>query len=225
MTAAIAIEHLAFQYREGDFCLRIPTLHVEAGAKVAIIGPSGTGKTTLLHMLAGILLPTSGQITVLGTRLDRLHDAARRAFRIAHLGLVFQDGALLDYLTVLDNILHPYRINNALRLTAQVRAYAMSLAAQMGLQEKLQRHSHHLSQGEKQRVALCRALVTRPPLLLADEPTGSLDPHNKERILSLLWHYVDAQQATLIAVTHDHALLAGFSRVIDIHQLYSHALP
>jgi putative ABC transport system ATP-binding protein len=214
----IALENLAFHYRGGDFRLYIEELQIEAGTKVAIIGPSGSGKTTLIHLLAGIVLPVSGRISVRGFQLEQLNDMARRRFRIANVGFVFQDFALLDYLTVLDNILYPYRINRALRLTSQVREHAVELAALMGIDDKLKRHIHHLSQGEKQRAAICRALVTRPPMLLADEPTGNLDPTNKAHILDLLFQYVDEQRATLIAVTHDHGLLSGFDRVIDFHQ-------
>jgi putative ABC transport system ATP-binding protein len=213
--AIIAIEHLTFRYGEGDFHLDIPALRIAPGAKAAIIGPSGSGKTTLIHLLAGIMPAVSGQVTVHGARLDRLSDAGRRRFRIANVGFVFQDFALFDYLTMLDNILYPYRINRALTLTQKVRAHAIHLATMMGIEDKLKRHIHHLSQGEKQRAAICRALVTRPPLLLADEPTGNLDPANKAHILQLLFRYVEDHQATLVAVTHDHGLLSGFDQIVD----------
>jgi len=211
----IAVEQLTFQYPEGDFYLHVPELCIDGGSKAAVIGPSGSGKTTLINLLAGIVPASSGQVRVHGASLDRLGDAERRRFRIANIGFVFQDFALLDYLTVFDNILHPYRINRALRLTPQVRDHAARLAAMMGLADKLKRRVHHLSQGEKQRAAICRALVTRPPLLLADEPTGNLDPANKSHILQLLFQYVDEAGATLVAVTHDHGLLGDFDRVVD----------
>ena len=211
----IAIEQLTFQYPEGGFYLHIPKLQIGPGVKAAVIGPSGSGKTTLINLLAGIVPVGGGQISVHGASLEQLGDAERRRFRIANIGFVFQDFALLDYLTILDNILHPYRINRALSLTPQVRDHAARLAAIMGIEDKLKRHAHHLSQGEKQRVAICRALVTRPPLLLADEPTGNLDPANKSHILQHLFQYVDEAGATLVAVTHDHGLLGGFDRVID----------
>ena len=156
----IDIHHLTFRYRDSDFCLRIPALHIATGTTAALVGPSGCGKTTLTYILAGIAVPTEGQITVHGIRVNQLSDAARRAFRIAHIGFVFQECALLDYLSVLDNIVHPYRLNTSLRLTAQVRDYALSLAAMMGLEDKLRRYIQHLSQGERQRVAICRALIT-----------------------------------------------------------------
>jgi putative ABC transport system ATP-binding protein len=217
----IVVEDLSFHYREGDFHLYIPALRIDAGAKIAIIGPSGSGKTTLINLLAGIVTPVRGQVSVRGAHLEQLNDTARRRFRIANVGFVFQDFALMDYLSVLDNILYPYRINRALNLTPQVREHAVQLATTMGIDDKLKRHIHHLSQGEKQRAAICRALVTRPPILLADEPTGNLDPANKAHILDLLFQYVDEQQASLIAVTHDHGLLNDFDRVIDFHQFHS----
>jgi putative ABC transport system ATP-binding protein len=215
----IDIHRLTFRYRDGDFCLRIPALHIPTGAITAIVGPSGCGKTTLTHLLAGIVVPTEGQITVNGVRVHQLSDAARRAFRIAQIGMVFQDFALIEYLTMLDNILHPYRLNTSLRLTAQVREYAIGLATMMGLEDKLRRYIQHLSQGERQRVAVCRALITRPAVLLADEATGHLDPANKERILKVLFAYVHDRQATLVAVTHEEALLAAFDTVINLSKL------
>jgi putative ABC transport system ATP-binding protein len=211
----IAIEDLTFRYPEGHFCLHVPRLEIDTGAKAAVIGPSGSGKTTLINLLAGIVPAVGGRVTVHGSSLDKLGDAERRRFRIANIGFVFQDFALLDYLTILDNILHPYRINRALALTTQVREHAAHLAATMGIADKLNRHVHHLSQGEKQRAAICRALVTRPPLLLADEPTGNLDPANKAHILQHLFQYVAETGATLVAVTHDHGLLGEFDRVVD----------
>ena len=214
-TSLIAIEGLEFKYPEGDFHLHIPRLEIDAGEKVAVIGPSGSGKTTLINLLAGIVPADQGHITVHGVTLDRLDDSARRRFRIANVGFVFQDFALLDYLTILDNILHPYRLNGALTLTVQVREQAAHLAATMGIADKLNRHVHHLSQGEKQRAAICRALVTDPPLILADEPTGNLDPANKSHILQHLFHHVEVTGATLLAVTHDHGLLDHFDRVVN----------
>ena len=211
----IAIEQLEFRYPDGDFHLHIPELEIDAGAKVAVIGPSGSGKTTLINLLAGIVQALRGHVTVHGVTLDRLDDAERRRFRIANVGFVFQDFALLDYLTILDNILHPYRINGTLTLTTQVRNHAAHLAATMGIADKLNRYVHHLSQGEKQRAAICRALITNPPLILADEPTGNLDPANKGHILQHLFHHVEVTGSTLLAVTHDHGLLEHFDRVVN----------
>jgi len=211
----IEIRGLNFSYPGGDFLLDMPSFDVRPGEKLAVIGPSGSGKTTLLNLVSGIVTPARGTVRVGETEVSALGDALRRAFRIRQIGFVFQDFELLDYLNVLDNILHPYRITDALLLTANVRERAHALADRMGIGDKLKRRANDLSQGEKQRVAICRALLPEPRLLLADEATGNLDPHNKGVILDLLFDSVDAHGATLLAVTHDHELLPRFDRVVD----------
>ena len=211
----IAISDLAFSYPTGTFTLKIPAFKVEKHEKIAVIGPSGAGKTTLLNLIAGIIMPNRGQIRVKDTAVDQLNDARRRQFRITHIGFVFQDFELLDYLTVLDNILHPYRITGALKLDPPVRQRALMLAEEMGIGDKLKRRANDLSQGEKQRAAICRALLPQPGLILADEATGNLDPDNKTRILDLLFRAVAEYDTTLLAVTHDHELLDRFDRVVD----------
>ena len=217
----IRIADLEFRYPQGDFELSIPSLLVEGGERVGVIGASGSGKTTLLHLIAGITSPTAGSIETGGTALARLDDADRRAFRIRRIGLVFQEFELLEYLDVLDNILLPYRIGSALRLDGAVRDRAAALARRVGLADELRRPSTQLSQGEKQRVAVCRALIAEPDLLLADEPTGNLDPANKNRVLDILVDYAEEHGATLVTVTHDHDLLGRFGRVIDFKGLCS----
>ena len=213
----IDISSLDFRYSGGDFRLAIPQLQVAGGEKLAVIGPSGSGKTTLLNLIAGILTPQQGEVRVGDTRVSALGDAARRDFRIGNIGFVFQDFELLEYLNVLDNVLHPYRITRALQLTPAVRARAIELLQQMGLGDKLRRGVENLSQGEKQRVAICRALLPAPRLVLADEATGNLDPRNKSHILDLLFAAVDAAGTTLLAVTHDHELLPRFDRTVDFN--------
>ena len=217
----ININDLTFHYGEGDFLLRIPALAITAGEHVAVVGPSGSGKTTLLNLIAGIAIPQSGHVFTNETEISSLPDSKRRNFRIANIGLVFQEFELLDYLTVLDNILIPYRINSTLRLDSNVRSRAKTLAASVGIADKLGRHPGKLSQGERQRVAVCRALLVQPELLLADEPTGNLDPLNKNRVLDILIEYADRVNATLVTVTHDHEILDRFRRVIDFHEFYA----
>ena len=216
---AIELREVLFRYRGGDFELRIPGLAIRSGERVAVIGPSGSGKTTLLHLIAGIATPECGRVRTAGADLSSLDDASRRDFRIRNLGLVFQEFELLDYLSVLDNVLLPFRINPALRLDAAVRARAEALARRVGIGDELARPAGRLSHGEKQRVAVCRALVARPGLLLADEPTGNLDPVNKERVLDILEEYAREHGATLLTVTHDHELLPRFGRVVDFKSL------
>jgi putative ABC transport system ATP-binding protein len=211
----IHIDSLIFHYPYGEFRLEIPQFTVVHGEKVAVIGPSGSGKTTLLNLIAGIMTPVKGIVRVQKRRVSELGDAERRNFRITTVGFVFQDFELLDYLNVMDNILHPYRITTALKMDRSVRDRATALAEEMGIGDKLKRMADDLSQGEKQRAAICRALLPQPKLILADEATGNLDPDNKIRILDLLFQAVDQHDATLLAVTHDHELLGRFDRIID----------
>ena len=211
----IDIESLTFHYASGEFRLEIPEFNVARGEKMAVIGPSGSGKTTLLNLIAGIITPSNGAIRVGDVKVDAMSDAGRRDFRITSIGFVFQDFELLDYLTVFDNIIHPYRITSALSLDDSAKKRAAELAEDMGIGDKLRRKPNDLSQGEKQRAAICRALLTRPQVILADEATGNLDPDNKTLILDLLFRAVEEHEATLLAVTHDHELLKRFDRVLD----------
>lgn len=211
----IHISSLEFQYPSGEFRLKMPEFTIEKSEKVAIIGPSGSGKTTLLNLVAGIIVPSKGAIVVDDTKVNELSDSERRDFRITNIGFVFQDFELLDYLNILDNILHPYRISGALKLDRDVRSRAVKLAEDLGISDMLKRPANDLSQGERQRAAICRALLPWPKLILADEATGNLDPVNKTRILDLLCRSVDDHEATLLAVTHDYELLARFDRVVD----------
>jgi putative ABC transport system ATP-binding protein len=217
----IRIEDLRFRYGEGDFQLRIPELVVESGTTTAFIGPSGSGKTTLLNLIAGIIRPEKGRVETRGVGVSGLSDEERRRFRITTVGLVFQEFELLEYLTVLDNILLPYRIHSALTLNSSVRERARTLAERVGISDKLDRHPRRLSQGERQRVAVCRAVLTDPPLLLTDEPTGNLDPVNRERVLDILFDYVEDSGTTLVSVTHDHEILKRFGRVTDFRDFHA----
>jgi putative ABC transport system ATP-binding protein len=214
----VQIAGLEFRYRDSDFFLRISDLTIAAGSRVAIIGPSGSGKTTLLNLICGVSVPSRGRVLLDDTEVTSLPDAARRFFRVRNIGMVFQEFELLEYLTVLDNILLPYRIGEGLRLSKDVREWAAALANQVGIGDKIGRHVERLSHGERQRVGICRALITQPRLVLADEPTGSLDPVNKGRILEILADYSARHGATLVAVTHDHELLAHFDRVVDFRE-------
>ena len=213
----ISVEMLQFSYPDSSFRLSMPEFSVAHGEKIAVIGPSGSGKTTLLNLISGIIVPATGNVLVGDIIISQLSDAARRDFRISNVGFVFQNFQLLDYLSVLDNILHPFRISRALELNRDVRNRAVELAEQMGIADKLSHHAQELSQGEQQRAAICRALLPQPKLILADEATGNLDPDNKQLILDMLFERVDEHGATLLAVTHDHELLPRFDRVLDFH--------
>jgi putative ABC transport system ATP-binding protein len=217
----IEVDGVSFGYRVGGFRIDIPKLRVEASEKVALIGPSGGGKTTLLHLLAGVLVPSTGRIVVGGTDVATLGREDRQDYRALRMGMVFQEFELLAYLDVIDNVLLPYRVSPVLRLDAEARERAKTLAREVGLDDKQRRYPGHLSQGERQRVAVCRALVTRPAILLGDEPTGNLDPENRDHIMDTLWRYSDETKAPLVLVTHDHELLGRFDRTIDVRELAS----
>jgi len=215
----IQLSSVEFQYGEGNFKIASADLEISSDAVTALIGPSGCGKTTLLHLIAGILPARSGKIQVNDTAVNELNDRERRHFRISQIGFVFQDFALLDYLSLFDNIIHPYRINSSLSLTHEVKDRARSLAEQMGISDNLSRFPAHTSQGEQQRAAICRALITQPSVILADEPTGNLDPSNKSAIVEILHKQAQENHATLIVATHDHELLSSFDQVIDFQKL------
>ncbi len=215
----VRLDGVDFAYPEGGFRLAIPALHLGAGEHVATIGPSGTGKTTLVNLIAGILLPDRGTVRLGDVVVSALDDAARRALRIRRIGMVFQEFELLEYLSARENLLLPYHVNPALGLDDGARGRAEALGRATGIDHVLDRRPSLLSQGERQRVALCRALVTEPDLILCDEPTGNLDPATAAATLDQLFEQVTRHGATLLMVTHDHGLLPRFDRVVDMAEL------
>jgi putative ABC transport system ATP-binding protein len=215
----IQINQVEFGYRVGAFRLAVESLKIEEQERVAIIGPSGCGKTTLLNLMAGILVPAKGKIDFNETCISALIQEDRQDFRALHMGLVFQEFELLEYLNVLDNILLPFRLNPILQLTKAVVERALALCERVGMSDKTKRFPAHLSQGERQRVAVCRALVTQPKVILGDEPTGNLDPKNRDLVMVILSEYSASVKAPLVIVTHDHELLDRFDRIIDIREV------
>ncbi|MDF1699688.1 MAG: ABC transporter ATP-binding protein [Planctomycetota bacterium] len=215
----IRIRNLEFAYPSGGFELRVEALDIARGETVALVGPSGCGKTTVLHLVAGITVPDTGSVEVDDKLVSALDEPARSAFRARHIGPVFQEFELLEYLNVLENLLLPYRIAPGLQLDDTVRERARALASDLGLGAKLARRPRQLSQGERQRVAIGRALLPEPTVLLADEPTGNLDPTTSTTVLDLLLEHANRQDASLLTVTHDHALLPRFDRVLEMGDL------
>jgi putative ABC transport system ATP-binding protein len=218
--AGVRISGLHFRYPGArGFGMRIDALEVPAGECVAVVGPSGSGKTTLLSLVAGILLPDRGEIEIGDQAINRLGESARRRFRIDRIGQVFQAFELLDYLTVAENVVLPRLIDPAAGPLAEGRQRAAELLASVGLEDKADERPARLSHGERQRVAVCRAMLNRPGLILADEPTGNLDQANKQNVVDLLIRQAQDHGSTLLMVTHDRSLLAAFGRVVDFSEL------
>ena len=151
--------------------------------------------------------------------LEHFSDAARRRFRASKIGLVFQELELIEYLSVRENILLPYLIQGFSKKRTEVQASAEALAAATGLADKLTRQPDQLSQGERQRVAICRAMITQPEYLLVDEPTGSLDRHTASEVLELLFDQAERNKTTMLMVTHDSSILDRFDRTVDLAEL------
>ena len=216
--AEINISGLVFRY-PGDqaFEMTISDLHIASGECAAIVGPSGSGKTTLLSLVAGIQIPQEGAIRVGETRVNDLGESDRREFRIQKVGQVFQAFELLEYLSVIENVLLGSIIDPSIVEGARERA--AGLLESVGLSHTTLSKPARLSHGERQRVAVCRAMLNDPTLLLADEPTGNLDQNNKQKVVDLLINQAKQHNSTLIMVTHDNSLLDSFERVIDFEAL------
>lgn len=212
----IELSDITFAYPSGGFTLSAEALSIAEGEKVAVVGPSGSGKTTLLHLIAGILVPTKGEVKVDGLAVSSLSDAARRRQRLSTVGMVFQGIELIDYLSARENVLLPYRINTSAKLDGETKQRADNLLERVGLSGIADRAVSGLSQGERQRVGICRALVAKPGVILADEPTASLDETNTASAMDLLMQLVDEQGATLVMLTHDTSLLPRFDRVVTV---------
>ncbi|MBE0511104.1 MAG: ATP-binding cassette domain-containing protein [Chromatiales bacterium] len=197
----IQIEKLQLRY-DTDTVLTLPDWQAARGEHWLLLGPSGSGKTSLLHLLAGLLRPTSGRIHIAGQDIGLLGSAAMDQFRARHIGMVFQRPHLLAHLNVLDNLrLAPY-----LAELPQDDARITEVLAQLDLQGLERRRPEQLSQGQLQRLSLARAVLNRPGLLLADEPTANLDDAHCEQVLTLLKQQAESSQATLVIATHDRRL-------------------
>ena len=185
---------------------------IAAGDSVAIVGASGSGKSTLLSLMAGLDVPSSGEVRLDGAPMSKLDEDGRAKVRADKVGFVFQSFQLLPSLTALENVMLPLE----LRGDADAEGPARATLAKVGLAERLAHYPRQLSGGEQQRVALARAFVTGPSLLLADEPTGNLDTHTGEAVIELLFAMNREAGTTLVLVTHDEHLAARCSRVLRL---------
>lgn len=212
----LSARDLHFAYARDSFTLCVPELEVAAGEAVGLGGPSGTGKTTLLKLLCGILTPDRGKVCVGDTDLPSAPASTRRSVRLQRCGLVFQDFALLDYLTVEQNVLLPLRL--AGRLLPGHAQTAHQMVERLDIGKHWRKLTSELSQGERQRVAVARALVHQPKVVLADEPTSSLDSRRKVLAMDLLLEYTKSAGAALVMVTHDTELFPRLDRVVNVEE-------
>jgi putative ABC transport system ATP-binding protein len=211
----IVVDRLTRQVSDATGTLTI--LHdisftLEPRQSAAIVGASGSGKSTLLGLLAGLDVPTSGSVKMAGRDLFALDEDARAAVRAEHVGFVFQSFQLLAHRTALENVMLPLELSGA----RDARARAAEMLGRVGLGERLQHYPRVLSGGEQQRVALARAFVVRPQVLLADEPTGSLDFATGETVMALMFDLNREIGTTLVLVTHDKAIAARCDRQLHI---------
>lgn len=220
----VLAQGLQFQRLEGGFSLDVEQLQIEKGESVALVGPSGCGKTTLISLIAGILKPNAGSLVVLGQEQHSAPEVQRRALRLGQIGMVFQEFSLLDYLNARDNVLLPLLLQGR-SIEHKDREEALALLDSLGLASAALRHPPALSTGERQRVAICRALLLNPSLVLADEPTGSLDAARGEEVFELLISACQARGTSLLLVTHDANLARRCDRTIDCLTYSGEALP
>lgn len=211
----LRINQLHKSYRNGPD--RLPILQdlqldMHAGEILMLLGPSGSGKSTLLNLIAGIDTPDSGNIDINGTRVSDLSEHQRTLFRRQHIGTIYQFFNLIPTLTVLENILLPLQLNGRMHDSAQ----ALAQMQRLGIEHRQQLFPEQLSGGEQQRVAICRALIHRPCLLLADEPTGSLDLESAARVMQLFLEQVQEFGQSLILVTHNPDITASANRILRL---------
>jgi len=213
----VQLRGLAKSFPEGETTrtvFRGLDVEIARGESVALLGRSGSGKSTLLNLVGGIDLPTEGEVILDGTNLTRLSERERTLFRRRHIGLVFQSFNLIPTLTVMENLLLPLELNG--RTGAGAKDAAGDLLRRIGLAERAGSYPDRLSGGEQQRVAVARAVVHDPVLLLADEPTGSLDAETGGRLLELLAGLARKGDRTMIVVTHSDAVARAADRVLAL---------
>jgi putative ABC transport system ATP-binding protein len=215
--ARAAIEVVDLSKKVADASGELTILHsidftVQPAETLAIVGASGSGKSTLLGLLAGLDSPSTGKVLLDGEDIFALDEDGRAALRKAKLGFVFQSFQLLSHLNAVENVMLPME----LRGEADAREKAVAMLGRVGLSSRLKHYPKYLSGGEQQRVALARAFVTEPPLLFADEPTGSLDAATGEAIIQLMFELNRERGSTLVLVTHDPSIAARCARTITI---------
>tara|TARA_B100000242_G_scaffold292017_1_gene266508 strand:- start:1489 stop:2175 length:687 start_codon:yes stop_codon:yes gene_type:complete len=218
----VKIESLRFQWsKNNNFKIFVPKLEVGRGKKVLFLGESGSGKTTLLSLICGFLEPLSGSISINDKIISNLTSTNKDAYRSDNIGIIFQQFNLLPYANVIDNIVLPlYFSKQRSKKVENKTNAAMTLCDQLRLPESiLNQKASNLSVGQQQRVAVARALIGSPSIIVADEPTSSLDTEAQELFLDLMFDQISKNSSTLLMVSHDKSLTNYFDQVIDINEI------
>ena len=218
----VKIESLRFQWsKNNNFKIFVPKLEVGRGKKVLFLGESGSGKTTLLSLICGFLEPLSGSISINDKIISNLTSTNKDAYRSDNIGIIFQQFNLLPYANVIDNIILPlYFSKQRSKKVENKTNAAMTLCDQLRLPESiLNQKASNLSVGQQQRVAVARALIGSPSIIVADEPTSSLDTEAQELFLDLMFDQISKNSSTLLMVSHDKSLKNYFDQVIDINEI------
>ena len=223
----ITLENVLFKWhaKQSEPTINITKLDIDQGEHVFLHGPSGCGKSTLLSLLAGVTVPTQGNIELLGKAINQLSNSKRDRFRADHIGYIFQNFNLLPYLSPIENVtlgcqFSKQRQKNALKNSATIAAEASRLLSALGLNDNLQHQAvAKLSIGQQQRVAAARAFIGSPEIIIADEPTSALDTQNRQAFVKLLFEQANAANSTLIFVSHDETLQTLFTRSISLVEL------
>ena len=218
----IKIESLNFYWsKKSNFKIFVPSLEIKKGEKVLLLGESGSGKTTLLSLICGFLNPLSGNISINGNTINKLSSKTKDEYRADNIGIIFQQFNLLPYANVVDNVLLPLYFSQARsKNIVNKRAAALELFKQLRLPDDIaQYRASNLSVGQQQRVAVARALIGNPSLIIADEPTSSLDTNAQQLFLDLMFKQISENNSTLLMVSHDKSLSNRFDRQININEI------
>lgn len=216
----IDLQKVEFRYSSAKkLTLNINHFSLDQGEKVFIYGPSGCGKTTFLEVLSGVLVPQKGSLTILNKNIVQLSPKQRDEFRAAHIGYIFQSFNLIPYLNIFENITLPLYLSAHRRLQvphSKEKEEAKKICASLGILEFLDKPVNELSVGQQQRVAVARALLGKPELILADEPTSSLDQDHREKFIELLFSVANEHRTSILFVSHDRSLQSLFDRSVSL---------
>ena len=220
MSSFIEISNLKFSFSNSTkTLLDISDLKINQGEKIFLHGPSGCGKSTLLEIISGVLNFNHGEVMVDQISMSKLTPSEKDQFRSKNIGYIFQNFNLLPYLNIFENITLPLHLNGKIKNTENIQQDVKSTCEKLGIADLLYQNVGQLSVGQQQRVAVARALISQPKLILADEPTSALDFDHRDKFLKLLFEVCSEKKITLIFVSHDHSLKSKFDRSIEFNEI------